>query len=41
MRENRVLDEELDNDSVLEKKGVSEEDVELERDVETRPIGVT
>ncbi|CAI9775586.1 unnamed protein product [Fraxinus pennsylvanica] len=31
--------EELDNDSVLEKRGVSEEDVEMEWDVETMPIG--
>ncbi|KAL2472121.1 Uncharacterized protein Adt_40257 [Abeliophyllum distichum] len=41
LRKNRFLEEELDNDSVLEKKVVSEEDVELEWDGETMPIGET
>lgn len=31
----------MDSDSVLEKRGVSEEDVELEWDSETMPIGET
>ncbi|XP_022853128.1 uncharacterized protein LOC111374647 [Olea europaea var. sylvestris] len=41
LRKNGVLEEELDNDSVLKKKGVSEEDMELEWDGETMPIGET
>ncbi|CAI9771595.1 unnamed protein product [Fraxinus pennsylvanica] len=41
LRENRVLEEELDNDSVWKKKEVSEEDMELEWDGETMPIGET
>ncbi|KAL2489720.1 uncharacterized protein Fot_43012 [Forsythia ovata] len=41
LRKNRILEEELDNDSVSEKKVVSEEDVELEWDGETMPIGET
>ncbi|CAA2998737.1 Hypothetical predicted protein [Olea europaea subsp. europaea] len=39
LRKNQLLEEELDNDFVLKKKGVSKEDMELEWDGETMPIG--